>query len=123
MVTTNSSRPKWLRRAGLVVGLVAAGWWVFFGIASGIGEGLDFVGALVHTALPGLIFLASVAVAWRWEPIGGVFLIVEGLFVSVAYSIVFGHCPLMTIVLVLLTMSLPLLASGVLFLLSPRKGG
>ncbi|GAI46635.1 unnamed protein product, partial [marine sediment metagenome] len=70
---------------GLILGLVWAGWWMLFGIVSGIVEGLDFVGVLAHTALPGLIFLASVIVVWWWKFIGGIVLIVEGLFILIAY--------------------------------------
>lgn len=108
---------RWLWQVGLILGLVWAGWWIFFGIASGIVEGLDFVGVLIHTALPGLIFLASVMVAWRWKAIGGIVLIVEGLSILIALPIAFTGFPLLTIVL---AMGLPPLIAGVLFVLSWR---
>jgi len=121
MVAIKGNRQKWLRRIGLIIGLLVAVWWVSFGIVLGIDVGLDFLETLLHTALPGLIVLVSIAIARKWEPVGGVLLIVEGLIVSIAYSVIFGHCPQMNVVLVIFTMSLPLLASGVLFILSWRE--
>ena len=117
-----SSRRNWLRTNGLIIGLVAAAWWLYSGISWGSGQELDFVEALLHTALPGLIFLVSVALAWKWKAAGGVLLVVEGLFVTIAGPVTYKHCPQMTIVLLLLTGSLPLLASGLLLILSWRKG-
>ena len=62
--------------------------------------------------------MASIAISYKWEPIGGALLIAEGLIVSIAHSVLFGHCPQMDVILVVFTMSLPLLASGILFILS-----
>jgi len=118
----DSRRRRRLRPIGLIIGLVAAAWWLYSGIAWGTGQELDFVEALLHTALPGLIFLVSVAVAWKWESAGGVLLVVEGLFVTIVGPMTFKHCPQMTIVLLLLTGSLPLLAAGLLLILSWREG-
>jgi hypothetical protein len=36
---------------GLAVGLTGAAWWLFLASVWGIGEGLDFVGILLHPAL------------------------------------------------------------------------
>ncbi len=123
MSTTNSNRRKWLRRAGLITGLLWAGLWTFFGFASGIVEGLGLLGTLIHTLVPGMVFLASVAFAWKWELIGGVVLIIEGLLVAVLYPIMAADLiETGVIALVLLTMGLPPLAAGVLYLLSCREG-
>jgi hypothetical protein len=65
---------------GRILALAWAVWWAFFGLLSGIGEGGSWVSILVHLAFPGLVFLAGVAVAWRWERIGGWVLILEGVF-------------------------------------------
>jgi len=118
----NNRTTKWMRYAARTLALLWAGWWVFFGLASGLGEGLSPVGILIHTALPGLVFLVSVALAWRWETVGGVVLILEGVFVLIAYPVMtYDHFPLATIIFVLLTMALPPLAAGLLLLISGQK--
>lgn len=108
-------KQTWLRPAARGVALLWAGFWVFFGLASGIGEGLDWVGVLIHTAVPGLIFLALALLAWYREEIGGALLVIVGLVVLVWYPIDTADTfRLSTIVMVLLTMALPpLLAGGV----------
>ena len=122
MMTVSSKRRKWLRRLGLIIGFFIAVLWLSFGIVLSIGDGMDIIEALFHTAVPGLVFLASIIIAFRWAFAGGVFLIVEGLVVSFAYSAIFGHCQKITIVFVILLMSLPLLVSGILLILSCREG-
>lgn len=113
---------KWFRYSARTLGLLWTGWWTFFGLASGLGEGLDPVGVVVHTTMPGLIFLVTVIVAWRWEAIGSILLILEGVLVALAYPVMTsGRMPVATIVFVLLTMALPPLVSGVLWLASWRR--
>ena len=58
---------KFMRYTARVIALLWAGWWTFFGLASGIGEGLDILGTLIHTAMPGLFFLFIAIIPWRWE--------------------------------------------------------
>ena len=111
-----------MRHIARILALIWAGWWTFFGLASGLAEGVSPAGVLAHAALPGLAFLAGAAVAWRWETVGVVLLILEGLSVLVAYPIMTcAHFPLATIVFVLLTMALPPIAAGLLFLLGSRR--
>lgn len=111
-----------MRHISRALALLWAGWWTFFGLASGLVEGLSPIGVFIHTAVPGLVFLASVAVAWRWEAIGAVLLLAEGLLVLIGYPLmVHGRFPLSTITLVLLTMAVPPLAAGSLFFASWRK--
>jgi len=112
----------WMRYIARALALIWAGWWVLFGVASGIEEKLNPPGILIHSAVPGLIFLASVITAWRWESVGGVILLLEGLFVCIAYPTTMGkRFPLSTIFCVLVTMALPPLIAGLLFLVSRRK--
>jgi len=96
--------------------LIWAGWWVFFGVASALGERLSPFGVLMHAAVPGGIFLISAAIAWKWETTGGVLLILEGLLVCAVYP-VWEHSrfPVSTILFVLLTMALPPIVAGCLF--------
>ena len=83
--------------------------------------GLDFVEILLHPALPSVIFLASVGIACSRAFAGGIILIIEGLLVAATCSVASHHCPRLTTVLVLLTGSVPLLVSGILFILSRRE--
>jgi hypothetical protein len=117
-IISPAERMRYLARA---LALLWAGWWVFFGLASGIGEGGTPAYVLLHTAVPGLVFLISAIVAWRWEAVGGVILMLEGVLVLIGYPIVFGRFPLTTIVFVLLTMALPPLVAGFLFLADWRR--
>ncbi len=75
-----------LRRAALVIGCLWAGWWTFFGAASGVGEGMDAVGVILHMAVPGLVFAACVGIAWRYSLVGVGLLLASGLGTLVNYS-------------------------------------
>ena len=68
--------PSFLLCLARILSLAWGGWWTFFGLASGVGEKLRPAGVLVHATAPGLIFLASAILAWRWPVPGGVLLIV-----------------------------------------------
>ncbi|MCI0691113.1 hypothetical protein L0337_03795 [candidate division KSB1 bacterium] len=72
-------------------------------------------GVLLHAALPGLIFLLTTIVAWRWEVIGGKLLMFEGLLILVIFPVIAaGSIPFGGILFVILTMALPPLVAGVL---------
>ncbi|MCD6359136.1 MAG: hypothetical protein J7L90_04195 [Dehalococcoidia bacterium] len=110
---------KRMRSIARVLSLVWGGWWLFFGLASGAGEGVK--GLLLNTpnALPGLIFLITAVVAWRRERLAAIALMVEGAIVLIGYPLmVREHGYLLTIVFVLLTMGVPPLVAGFLFLKS-----
>ena len=114
---------KWLRRAGLIVGLAGAVWLTLFIFAVSEGRFSWYsVPTVIVFVLP---FLAIIAIAWKWSLIGGILLIAGGLFWPVwrltTMPPTTQPMPLPTLALVLLPVSLPLLASGILFLLS-REG-
>lgn len=54
--TTSTRTTSILRFAARIIALLWAGWWTFSGLASGIGEGLDISGILIHTTTPGCSF-------------------------------------------------------------------
>jgi len=111
-----------MRYIARALALIWAAWWAFFGLACGLGEGMSPAGVLLHAALPGLVFLVSAAIAWRWEAVGGVVLVLEGLLVLIAHPMMTSNrFPLSTILFVPLTMALPPLAAGFLFIASWRK--
>lgn len=121
---TSKRSAKWMCYIARALALIWACWWTFFGLVSGAGEGLKGLLANAPNALPGLVFLASVAIAWRWVVIGGIVLVLEGLFIFIAYPVmVHSRFPLSTIIFVLLTMGLSPLVAGFLFLISRWKSG
>jgi hypothetical protein len=110
----SSTHPALLYSARILAMLWAA-FWTWFGLASGIAEGLGPAGVLMHT-VPFLPFVLLLLVAWRWEAAGGILLVLAGLFIAVAYPLVFRRMPLPTTIFVLLTMAVPPLLAGILFL-------
>ena len=110
---------RWIAR---IIALIWAGFWTFFGVASGLGERLDPAGVFMHTLLPGLVFLGSAFIPWRWQLWGGIVLILEGLAILIGYPIwAHGRFELNTIIFMLLTMALPPLISGIFFVFVSRK--
>ena len=108
---TGKVTTKWMRYIAVGLALIWAVCWTFFGLVSGAGEGLKGVLTNIPNTLPGLVFLVSTAIAWRWEAIGGVALLMCGLFALFFFHI--GKNPFL-----LLTMVLPPLVAGFLFLVS-----
>ena len=70
---------KWIALATRIILFLWAGWWTIFGVVAGIGEGYDWRGVILHTTVPGLIFLAAAFLAMRWRRTGAVILILLGL--------------------------------------------
>ena len=107
---------KWMRRCALALGLLWAGWWVFFEAAEAMGSGL-FGQAIIFA----VAMLGVVAVAWRWSVIGGALLIAEGI-AAIAF---FGPMWLQNfgtwqIVALSALMPAPPIVAGVLLLMSKR---
>ena len=113
---THSTHPV-LFYSARVLAVLWAAFWIWFGLASGIAEGLPPRGVLIHTAVPGLFFALLVVVAWRWETLGGILLVAASLFVFVVYPMLFRRLPPLVIFLTLLTMAVPPLVAGILLLL------
>jgi hypothetical protein len=98
-----------LRNIARFVAVVWAGWWAVFGLLSGLGEGADVWGVVLHTLVPGGIFLLIAAIAWRWEFIGGSLLVFVGLAT-------FQYYPFASSLPGALTLSLPPIVAGFLLL-------
>jgi hypothetical protein len=109
---------KWMRYGARGIALIWAGWWTLFGLLAGIGEGYDLSGVFLHTLVPGLVFLAAAVIAWRWEVIGGILLLLEGSGTLIMFwfaRTIEGFA----------TLALPPLVAGLLFLANwmRAKGG
>ena len=109
-----------MRNIGRSVALVWAGLIALFGLVSGATRP-GLIGILMNSpnALPGVGFLICVALAWRWEALGGAVLLAEGLLVFPIFMS-FGR-PLSLIWPVMLALALPPLVAGLLFVGSWRK--
>ena len=113
---------KPLYRAGLIVGLAGAiELTLFFFATSEGGFSWYSVPTVIVFVFP---FLAMIAVAWKWSLVGGILLIAGGLLWPVWCLTIIPPTtqpiPLPTLALAILPVSLPLLATGILFLLSRR---
>jgi hypothetical protein len=109
----------WQRRVAAILMVVAIVFWLWFGIGSAYVERLGPINWVMHIVLPGGVFILSTALAWRLGAPGGTVLCIEGLvalaFVTRAYGA--GNFDLSSWILMCLTLALPPLAAGVLFLL------
>lgn len=115
--TTSTFIARAVRYAARALTLIWAGWWILFGLVSGISGGIGIPNTLLHTAVPGLIFLAIAIIAWRWEGVGRFMLIGIGLLVCAIY-LVFVHLPPQMNTGMLLSMAMPPLAAGGLLILA-----
>ena len=114
----------WERKVAVVLMVVAIVFWLWFGIGSAYVEQLGLMNWIMHIVIPGGVFILSTALAWRLEAPGGTLLLVEGLvalaFVTRAY--LSGSFDRSGWLLMCLTLGLPPLAAGLLFLLHWRAG-
>jgi len=102
-----------------ILAFACGGWWTLFGVGSALSEGTDLAGFLVHASVPGLILLATAVIAWPLEAFGGVLLMLEGIAVFIAYPIVTSSgSSIIAVLLIYITMALPPLVAGILFLVS-----
>lgn len=118
------SGPNYLRWAGRILALAVASFWLWWGVGSAYVEGFTWVSLLAH-CVPGLLILIGTLVAWKWEGIGGSLLVGVALLVTafLLWAISRGGYRgtyRQVAAIVWLTMALPPLLAGVLFLASWR---
>lgn len=127
MVAIKGNRRRWLRRIGLIIGLVWAGLWTVFVAASALSEGFGPVTgeAIVASSvltLGVLILWLSIIIAWKRELVGGILLVTAGLLVVIGYPLgATSRIDPVGIVLVVVIMGLPPVFAGLLFILSWRE--
>jgi len=114
---------SWQRSMAWVLVMIAIIFWLWFGIGSAYVERAGLVNWLMHILVPGGIFLLTALVVWRWEGIGGALLVLEGLAASVfiVRAFLWGRFTTSTLTLMGLTLGLPPLVAGILFLISWHK--
>jgi hypothetical protein len=93
--------------------------WLWFGIGSAYVEKAGLFNWLMHILVPGGIFTLSTLVAWRWDGIGGALLALESLVALgfIVRAFLLGNFTASGLVLMCLTLGLPPLAAGILFLI------
>ena len=101
---------------GLVI--VAIVFWFWFGIGSAYAEDAGAFNWLMHILIPGGIFLVTAGIAKLWKVVGGALFTLQGIFVSsfVVLSVV-PRPNVSLAILLLLTLALPPLLAGIMFLL------
>jgi hypothetical protein len=112
-----------LRVASKVLMGVTIVFWLWFGIGSAAGEGLGWVNWLLHVLVPAGLFVLSTLAAFRRAGIGGTLLTLEGVLATafVVRSFDAGRSRPSTMALMVLSLTFPPLAAGVLFLASLRR--
>jgi hypothetical protein len=117
---------NWPRSGALILMIVAAVFWLWFGIGSAFVERLGLMNWVLHILVPCGAFVLSTLLALRRPQIGGALLAFEGLlalFFVLRNMAASGSYPLSTVVLMCLTLALPPLAAGVLFMAQARTLG
>lgn len=75
-----------VRMVLLIIVLLTGLFWTWFGVASGIFEGLGFVGTVMHSLVPGVLLILLCLLAMKWPVLGGLLLLIAG-----TYSYLFFH--------------------------------
>jgi hypothetical protein len=113
------TRWKQSRSAAQILMIIATVFWLWFGIGSAYGENAGLFNWLMHILVPGGIFILSTLVARRWAGVGGSLLVLEGIAALgfIVRAFVRGSFTASTLTLMCLTLGLPPLAAGILFLI------
>ncbi len=102
------------------IAVLWAVFWIWFDLASALGARLTPGGVLLRIAVRGLFFGLLLFLAWWTEVLGGLLLLLVGVVIAVAFLITSGPLPVNALVFVVLTMALPPLAAGIMFLVDWR---
>jgi hypothetical protein len=107
----------WMKITGRILISLWAGFWMFFAIASSIGEKM-FADVIVI----GVIILVPTIIAWWKEHIGGWMLFIISIVILIGYPIVMSQrIPIGTRLLTDLMLSFCPLVAGLLFIIRYRK--
>ena len=118
---TLDTKRNGMRTIARTLALIWACWWVFFALANAVGERFSQQAVLIIAFFP-LIFLGSAIIPRLWERTGGAVLLLEGLIILFGYPwIAYNRLPLSAIIVVVLTLALPPLVAGFMFLVAGRQ--
>jgi hypothetical protein len=104
-------KPHWFRWAGLGLGILTGGFWLFFTVAS---HGASLA-SVIEVASVGGAILVFTAVAWRWQIVGGALLLLLGLIFA-GMMTDWGQQP--NSILVVATLPAPIMIAGILLLIA-----
>ena len=112
-------QPKLLRSIAWGLMIVTIIFWLWFGIGSAYVENGGPINWLMHLLFPAGIFILSSLITWRWGGIGGGLLAFEGIlaFGFIVNGYLHGSLIASTLILMCLTLGLPPLAAGILFII------
>ncbi len=113
----------WQRSTARVLMIIAMVFWLWFGIGSSYAGRAGPLTRLLHMPVPGGVFILSMLLSWRWEGIGGALLVLRGIVALgfIVQGFLRGTFTTSNPILMCLTLALPPLAAGVLFLTCWRQ--
>ena len=109
---------RWERFTARTVLILWAAFWIWFGVASALSEGLPPSGLFAHTALPGLLFAAIAVLAWRSERAAGILLLVIAGMIMLAYDSLMSQNGVLFVLEVGSILAGPPALAGLLFLMA-----
>lgn len=118
----DSRKVKRIRFSARILILCWVGLWGFFLVGSLLFESFqttDFIPMAIYL----LFFLIPVFIAWRWEKIGGILFLLEGLIVLIGYPLLTmgASFSIFEVLMFCLTIAFPPLIAGLLFFICGRK--
>jgi hypothetical protein len=114
----NTARSPWRRRAAWILVVITIVFWLWFGVGSALVEEGGWFNWMMHMLIPGGVFIFSALIAWRWQLVGGIMFLLEGVVASgfLTVALLSGSLSPSTLLMMFLTLALPPFAAGVLFL-------
>lgn len=117
-------KEKFLRRlrvAARSIVIVASLVWLWFGITSAWEEG-TVLSWILHLLLPGGMMLLTVAISLKWERLGALLFVAEGVFLTtwVLWSASVSEVTKWGLIVLLGILGMPLLIAGALLLTAAR---
>jgi hypothetical protein len=104
------------RLAARAVLALGALFWIVYGLTKGMSGPVGQEGYAIPMVVPGLVLAVLLAVAWKWELVGGIALLSWALMAAVYYPLYYSSLPPETILFSTAALSLPPLVGGFLFL-------
>ena len=108
---------NWTLYAARALSGAWAAWWMFFGIASGVGEKPFTWMNLVMHLIPVALTVVPTVIAWRRPVLGGILLLLLGIsLIGLVVFGVFAPFPFTVVVLII-----PPIVAGLLFLIPGHR--